>query len=121
VSLRLEVFDRDGGECVSCGTPLARGGDLWAWHVHHVVKEQTLKARGCRPRWWRSAALAVLVCRRCHERHTNRMGVIPLERLPSRVLRSAAILGPWAVDLLRRNHPPADAGRNPVDAWEVSG
>lgn len=119
MSLRLEVFDCDGGQCVGCGRPLPRGADLWAWQAHHVVKVQTLKARGCRPRWWRSPALAVLVCKRCHERHTTRTDTIPLERLPERVHRSAHILGPWAVDLLRRNHPPADAGRHPA-AWEVS-
>lgn len=119
MSLRLEVFDADGGSCVGCDRPLPRGADLWSWHVHHVVKEQTLKARGCAPKWWRTRRLAVLLCRRCHERHTSRTAVVPLERLPGRVLASAAELGPWAVDLLRRNHPPADAGRHPA-AWEVA-
>jgi len=120
VSLRLEVFDRDGGACVGCGRPLARGGTYWQWSVHHVVKVQVLKARGCQPRWWRSTALAVLTCKRCHERHETRTEPIPLERLPERVHRAAVILGPWAVDTLRRYHPPADAGRHPA-AWEVSG
>jgi hypothetical protein len=39
--------------------------------------------------------------------HEARAAVVPLERLPERVHRSVAILGPWAVDLLTRYHPPA--------------
>lgn len=119
MSLRLEVFDLDGGRCVSCGAKLRRNGTVWDYHAHHVIPKNVLKARGLRPRWWRGPALCILLDRRCHERHTSRTATIPLERLPERVHRSAHILGPWAVDLLRRYHPPTDAGRHPA-AWEVS-
>jgi hypothetical protein len=108
MSLRAEVFELDLGRCVGCGHKMACGGDAWSWQAHHVIKQQVLKARGCRPKWWRGPALAVLACRRCHERHENRTAPIPLERLPERVHRSVAILGPWAVDLLLRYHPPSD-------------
>src|SRR3954451_24513594 len=107
MGLRAEVYELDGGRCVGCGAKQARGADAWSWSCHHVVKQQVMRARGLRPKWWRSAALAVLLCRRCHERHESRTAPVPLERLPERVHRSVAILGPWSVDLLRRYHPPA--------------
>lgn len=107
MALRADVFDADCGLCVGCGRRMARGGTAWDWSCHHVIKQQVLKARGCRPRWWRSTALAVLVCRRCHERHENRTAPIPHERLPERVHRAVILLGPWAVDLLERYHPHA--------------
>jgi hypothetical protein len=106
MSLRAEVFDLDQGRCVGCGYKMARGGDAWAWQVHHCLKVQWLKARGCRAVWWRRPALCVLLCRRCHMQHEARAAVVPLERLPERVHRSVTLLGPWAVDLLRRYHPP---------------
>jgi hypothetical protein len=107
LSLRREVFDLDGGCCVGCGAKLRRNGDLWQWQAHHAIKQQVLKARGLRPKWWRGAALCVLLCRRCHERHESRTAPVPSEKLPPRIHKSVAILGPWAVDLLRRYHPPA--------------
>jgi hypothetical protein len=116
VGLRAEVYELDGGRCVGCGAKLARGADAWSWQVHHVLKVQTMKARGLRPKWWRGAALAVLTCRKCHMAHEARTATIPLEKLPERVHRSVAILGPWAVDLLTRYHPPTN-----LDARRVSG
>src|SRR3954469_15996993 len=107
VGLRAEVYELDDGRCVGCGAKLDRGADAWSWQVHHALKVQTMKARGLRPKWWRGAALAVLTCRKCHMAHEARTATIPLERLPERVHRSVAILGPWAVDLLARSHPPA--------------
>jgi hypothetical protein len=107
LSLRLEVYELDEGRCVGCGAKQRRGADAWSWQVHHALKVQTMKARGLRPRWWRGPALAVLLCRRCHMQHEARAAVVPLERLPERVHRSVAILGPWAMDLLVRYHPPA--------------
>lgn len=107
MGLRAEVFELDGGRCVGCDVKLARGADAWSWQVHHALKVQNMKARGLRPKWWRGAALAVLTCRKCHMDHEARIAPIPLGKLPERVHRSVAILGPWAVDLLRRYHPPA--------------
>jgi hypothetical protein len=107
VSLRAEVYTLDGGRCVGCGKRLRRNGDVWHFQVHHALKVQWMKARGLRPKWWRGPALAVLLCRECHMQHEARAAVVPLERLPERVHRSVAILGPWAVDLLTRYHPPA--------------
>lgn len=106
MGLRDDVHDLDLGLCVGCGRRMARGGDAWSWQVHHVVKVQVLKARGLRPKWWRGPALCVLTCRRCHERHENRTAPIPLERLPERIHYAVGLLGPWAVDLLARYHPP---------------
>jgi hypothetical protein len=88
---------------------------VWAWQVHHALKQQTLRRRRAPSRYLRGVALAVLVCRRCHERHESRLLAIPLERLPARVLAAASELGPWAEDLLRRYHPPSDAGRLPAE------
>lgn len=106
MSLRSDVFDLDLGMCVGCGRPMARGGDAWAWQVHHVLKVQWMKARGLRPKWWRTPALAILVCRPCHTAHENRTAPIPSERLPERIHYAVGILGPWAQDMLARYHPP---------------
>lgn len=107
MSLRVEVFDLDGGRCIGCGTKLRRNGSVWDYQAHHVIRQNVMKARGLRPRWWRGPSLCVLTCKRCHERHTTRTAVIPLERLPQRIHRAVCILGPWAVDLLQREHPHA--------------
>jgi hypothetical protein len=106
LSLRAEVYALDDGRCVGCGKRLARGGTLWDWVPHHCILEQVLKARGLRPKWWRGPALCILLCFDCHGRQHNRKAPVPLERLPERVHRSVAILGPWATDLLARYHPP---------------
>ena len=107
MALRADVWELDKGRCVGCGKRLRRGASAWEWSCHHVVKQQVLKARGLRPKWWRGPALCVLACRRCHERHENRTAPIPAERLPERVHYAVGLLGPWAVDLLARYHPSA--------------
>jgi hypothetical protein len=108
VALRAEVYELDAGRCVGCDARLSRHGNAWAWHAHHVIKQQTMRARGLRPKWWRGPALAILLCWDCHGAQTSKMRPVPLEKLPERVHRAAAILGPWAVDMLWREHPPSD-------------
>ena len=108
MGLRAEVFDLDGGLCVGCGKRLRRNGNVWTWHVHHCIRQGTMKARGLRPRWWRGPALCVLLCWDCHGAQTSKMRPVPLEKLPQRIHRAVAILGPWAVDLLWREHPPSE-------------
>ena len=105
MGLRAEVFDLDGGLCVGCGKRLRRNGNVWTWHVHHCIRQGTMKARGLRPRWWRGPALCVLLCWDCHGDQTSKMRPVPLEKLPPRIHRAVAILGPWATDLLGREHP----------------
>lgn len=102
-TLRERVFEADHGICVGCLEPQRRKAGTWAWQVHHVIKEQNLRTRGAPTNW---EALAVLLCRRCHEAQTCRIETVPLERLPQRCLDAASALGPWAEDNLRRHHPP---------------
>lgn len=108
MSLRADVYELDGGLCVGCGAKQRRAADAWSWQAHHVLKVQVLKARGLRPKWWRSPALAVLCCRDCHMAHEGRSRAIPLERLPERIHYAVGLLGPWAQDILARYHPPAN-------------
>ena len=107
MGLRAEVYALDGGRCVGCGALQRRNGGPWEWHCHHAIKVQTMKARGLRPKWWRGPVMCVLLCFECHGLQHNRKAPVPLERLPERVHRSVAILGPWAVDILAREHPPS--------------
>lgn len=109
MSLRATVYDLDAGRCVGCGSRQAKGAGTWAWHAHHVIRQNTLKARGLRPKWWRGPALCVLLCWTCHGDQTSKMRPVPLERLPERIHRAVALLGPWAVDVLKREHPPTRA------------
>lgn len=105
MSLRLEVWELDGGRCVGCGKRLRRGAGIWEWAVHHCLRVQTMRARGLRPKWWRGPAVACLLCFDCHGLQHNRKAPVPLEKLPQRIHRAVAILGPWAVDTLAREHP----------------
>lgn len=109
MGLRNDVYVLDGGNCVGCGRHQRRNASSFEWHCHHVIRQQTMKARGLRPKWWRGPALCVLLCWDCHGDQTSKMRPVPLEKLPQRVHRAVAILGPWAVDLLSREHPPAHA------------
>lgn len=108
MSLRHDVWALDGGRCVGCGKRLRRGANAWSWSCHHVIRQQTMKARGLRPKWWRGPALCVLLCATCHGDQTSKMRPVSLEKLPERVRRAAVLLGPWAVDILAREHPPSD-------------
>lgn len=110
---RDETFQADGGVCVNCGARLPRGGDWWSWQSHHCVPEQALRAEGAPSKYMRTALVCILLCRRCHERHTSRTATIPFERIPLRVRVAAQALGEWAVARLEREHPPA-AGRLPA-------
>lgn len=114
MSLRAEVYALDGGRCVGCGKRLLRNGGPWQWHAHHCIRQNTLKARGVRPKWWRGPALACLLCWDCHGAQTSKMRPVPLEKLPERIRRAAVLLGPWAVDTLKREHPPASVI---AEAW----
>lgn len=91
---------------------------MWSWHAHHVVKQQTLKRRRVPSRYIRTAVICVLLCKRCHEQQTHGVARVPLERIPAAVIAAVAELGPWAEDLLRREHPPADTRRNLVEPVE---
>lgn len=108
MGLRSEVYALDAGRCVGCGAKLARGGSVYEWHAHHCIRQNTMKARGLRPKWWRGPALCVLLCWTCHGDQTSKMRPVPLEKLPERIHRAAVLLGPWAVDTLAREHPPSD-------------
>jgi hypothetical protein len=105
VSLRGDVYELDGGRCVGCGRRQRREAGLWAWHVHHVLKQQTLVRRRVPSRYLRGPSLCVLLCWDCHGDQTSCMRRVPLGRLPERVHRACRELGPWAEDALRRYHP----------------
>lgn len=110
MSQRSDTYDAGDGRCVGCGQRQGRNAGVWAWHAHHILKAQTLRHRGVSPARIRDATFTVVACKRCHERHENRTAAIPLERLPADVVARVDALGPWAVDLLRRYHPPSAVG-----------
>ena len=105
---RQLVYDLDNGRCVGCDKPLRRNGDFWHYHAHHVIRQNTLKRKGVRPRWWRGPHLCILLCWDCHGGQTSCMAKVPFERLPGRVWQAAVELGPWAEEALLRAHPRAD-------------
>lgn len=108
MSQRLDTYRLDGGRCVACRKRLPRGGGVWSWHAHHVLKQQWLR-RLVIPARIRDATFTVLVCHRCHGRHESRMEAIPLERLPARVVAAVEALGAAPAQMLRRYHPPSGA------------
>lgn len=102
MSLREQVYELDEGRCVACKMKQRRHGGTWAWHVHHCVPAQWLR----RERLLRlEPDVCVLLCRRCHERHESRMGVVFRELLPHRVILAAEGAGTAAEDKLLRCHP----------------
>jgi hypothetical protein len=104
---REAVHKLDGGTCVMCGKRWRRHATVWEYQAHHVIKRQVLQRRGVKPARIRDATFCVLVCRTpCHENQTSHHALIPLERLPARVVLACDELGPWAEDALRRTHPP---------------
>lgn len=105
MGVRQEVYDLDHGCCVGCGKQLRRNGTVWDWHAHHVIRQNTLKNRGVRPRWWRGPHLCITLCWACHGAQTSCMAKVPFERLPGRVVAAAGELGPWAENALLRAHP----------------
>ena len=104
---REAVYSLCQGKCAGCGR-LQRLRDRRGWHVHHVIKQQTLTRRRAPSRYIRGAVAAVVVCQPCHFNHEARSAVIPLERLPVAVIAAVDELGAWASDLLRRYHPPME-------------
>jgi hypothetical protein len=113
VSQRLDVYDLDGGVCVNCGEKQRRNANSWAWNCHHAVPAQALKRERVPSKYLRGTLVCVLLCFRCHERHTSATARVPYERIPIRVRVAARELGPWAEARLEREHPPA-AGRLPA-------
>lgn len=109
---REAVYRRDGGRCVGCGGRQSRG-DRRGWAAHHVLKAQWLRRRGVPSRYLRTELVCVLLCARCHERHEARVAPVPLERLPVAVVEACDALGTWAIDLLRRYHPPTGTAAAP--------
>lgn len=116
MGLRADVWELDGGRCVGCGKKLRRNGTVFDWHAHHCIKQQTMRARGLRPKWWRGPAVCVALCVACHGDQTSKMRPVPFEKLPERVKRAVVLLGPWAVDTLKREHPP---GTEIAERWPV--
>jgi hypothetical protein len=105
MTLREEVFNADGGRCVGCGAVQSPSADQWQWQCHHALKKPWMVRFGADRG---DPNLAVLLCRRCHERHENRTAPVPLDALPLRVRSAVADLGDAADDLLRRYHPPTE-------------
>lgn len=110
---REAVWRADNGTCVACGKRWPRTtvaptehNRLWTWQPHHAIAAQRLRREHVPVRFIRTEALCVLLCATCHGSHTSRMRVVAFEALPVRVLVSAEMLGPWAEDALRRQHPP---------------
>lgn len=81
--------------------------------AHHCVKAQTLRriarSQGLEgPAMWAvvyDPRIAIALTHREHERHTNRVAIIPAELLPARVREAAAEYGPEALAALDREHP----------------
>lgn len=105
---REAVYEACKGKCVGCGRVQRRRTDLWGWNAHHVIKQQTLKRRKVPSRYIRGPSLCVVLCFRCHGAQTSAMGRVPLDLIPQAVQDAVAELGDWAVDLLRREHPPME-------------
>jgi hypothetical protein len=118
LSQREAVWWLDGGQCVACGKRHRLNASSWEWQAHHVIKAARLQREHVPSRMIRSAALCVLLCRLpCHMNHESRSAVIPLEKLPTRVVQQVKTLGTWAEDELLRYHPPVEgtaAGRPPA-------
>jgi hypothetical protein len=105
---RDETWLADKGRCVGCSKRLRRrGAPVFEWDSHHVIAAQVLRRERAPSKYVRTALVCVLLCRRCHERHTSGMERVPFERLPPRVVEAAAELGEWAVARLEREHPRA--------------
>jgi hypothetical protein len=81
--------------------------------AHHCVPAQNLRriarSRGLTgPSMWAMVydpRIAIPLTHREHERHTNRVAVIPAEQLPASVREAAAEYGPEALAALDREHP----------------
>lgn len=102
---RNAVWALDHGRCVMCGKQVRRDADRWSWQCHHPLEKHKLPAeRRYDPR------NGVVTCRRCHERHTCRIVVIPASRLPARVFAFAAELGERWLAVLERAHPQEPGG-----------
>lgn len=102
--LRDRVWVVDKGRCVGCSKRLPREAGIWVWQVHHPIPQQKLKREGLEF-FCGDERAAVLLCKRCHERHETVSMRVPSERLPERVHDLVAFLGPRFIDLLDRLHP----------------
>lgn len=86
--------------------------------AHHAVPAQVLKriakSKGLTgPAYWAVVydhTIGVPLEHRTHERHTNRVAVIPGEQIPPRVWERAIVIGPEAVAALEREHPFSEHG-----------
>lgn len=112
---RDAVWALDHGRSIVSGTPVRREDGLWAWQAHHPVPKRHLP-----PHLKYDPRNGVVLLRLEHLRHEarfvdreRRSHVVPLEKLPQRVLDFAAELGPEAVALLHQQHPPAGAAGEP--------
>lgn len=99
------VWRLDGGRSIFSGLPVPSGAI-----PHHPLPKQILRKRGLFQLVW-DPRNGVLLTDAEHAAHESRSRTVPYERLPARCREFAEELGPWAVDRLRKAHPPERGAR----------
>lgn len=119
---RREVWRLGHGRSLLSGQPVRVDASSWVWQAHHPLAKRLLPP-GLKYDPRNGIVLLTLEHQRHEHRFVGRDGrthVIPLERLPRRVLAfveeldERGVLDESAVELLRRAHPPAEELANPT-------